>query len=208
MPVPCHHFGRNNAPRHRATPASAAAAASRARILRRTSVVISTRPPRCGDPLRREPQVTSTLVRRAVSSTLVALILALALPAVPAAAMTGTVTGKVVDSVTMQGIFDAHIYLGIPGGFIWAHSAVDGSFTIDLTPIQYNPSTPWQVYFVKSGYVTTPTNKFFLTSSGYVFGSDPANVPNPFPLVKQLVGPRSRCADAGPGNRNPPALPC
>ena len=48
--VPCHHFGRNNAPRHRATPASAAAAASCARILRRTSVVISTRPPRCGDP--------------------------------------------------------------------------------------------------------------------------------------------------------------
>jgi len=144
-------------------------------------------------------------VRRAVSSTLVALILALALPAAPAAAMTGTVTGKVVDSVTMQGIFDAHIYLGIPGGFIWAHSAADGSFTIDLTPIQYNPTTPWQVYFVKEGYVTTPTNKFTMTTSGYVFGSDPANVPAAFPLVKQLVGPRSSCTDST-GQQPPPTL--
>ncbi|TMF53074.1 MAG: hypothetical protein E6I19_13815 [Chloroflexi bacterium] len=118
--------------------------------------------------------MTSTLVRRAVSSTLVALILALALPAAPAAAMTGTVTGKVVDSVTMQGIFDAHIYLGIPGGFIWAHSAADGSFTIDLTP-------------------------------GYVFGSEPANVPAAFPLVKQLVGPRSSCTDST-GLQPPPTL--
>jgi len=149
--------------------------------------------------------VTSTLVRRAVSSTLVALILALALPAAPAAAMTGTVTGKVVDSVTMQGIFDAHIYLGIPGGFIWAHSAADGSFTIDLTPIQYNPTTPWQVYFVKDGYVTAPTNKFTMTTSGYVFGSEPANVPAAFPLVKQLVGPRSSCTDST-GLQPPPTL--
>ena len=149
--------------------------------------------------------MTSTLVRRAVSSTLVALILALALPAAPAAAMTGTVTGKVVDSVTMQGIFDAHIYLGIPGGFIWAHSAADGSFTIDLTPIQYNPSTPWQVYFVKDGYITAPTNKFTMTTSGYVFGSEPANVPAAFPLVKQLVGPRSSCTDST-GLQPPPTL--
>ncbi len=149
--------------------------------------------------------MTSTLVRRAVSSTLVALILALALPAAPAAAMTGTVTGKVVDSVTMQGIFDAHIYLGIPGGFIWAHSAVDGSFTIDLTPIQYNPSTPWQVYFVKDGYITAPTNKFTMTTSGYVFGSEPAKVPAAFPLVKQLVGPRSSCTDST-GQQPPPTL--
>ena len=149
--------------------------------------------------------MTSTLVRRAVSSTLVALILALALPAAPAAAMTGTVTGKVVDSVTMQGIFDAHIYLGIPGGFIWAHSAADGSFTIDLTPIQYNPTTPWQVYFVKDGYITAPTNKFTMTTSGYVFGSEPANVPAAFPLVKQLVGPRSSCTDST-GLQPPPTL--
>ena len=149
--------------------------------------------------------MTSTLVRRAVASTLVALILALALPAAPAAAMTGTVTGKVVDSVTMQGIFDVHIYLGIPGGFIWAHSAADGSFTIDLTPIQYNPSTPWQVYFVKDGYITAPTNKFTMTTSGYVFGSEPAIVPAAFPLVKQLVGPRSSCSDTT-GLQPPPTL--
>ena len=147
----------------------------------------------------------STLVRRAVASTLMALILALALPAAPAAAMTGTVTGKVIDSVTLQGIFDVHIYLGIPGGFIWAHSAVDGSFTIDLTPIQYNPTTPWQVYFVKDGYVTAPTNKFTMTTSGYVFGSEPANVPAAFPLVKQLVGPRSSCSDTT-GLQPPPTL--
>jgi len=149
--------------------------------------------------------VTSTFVRRAVASTLVALILALALPAAPAAAMTGTVTGRVVDSVTMQGIFDVHIYLGIPGGFIWAHSAADGSFTIDLTPIQYNPTTPWQVYFVKDGYITAPTNKFTMTTSGYVFGSEPANVPAAFPLVKQLVGPRSSCTDST-GQQPPPTL--
>src|SRR5213593_1299227 len=119
--------------------------------------------------------------------------------------MTGTITGKVVDSVTMQGIFDAHIYLGIPGGFIWAHSAADGSFTIDLTPIQYNPTTPWQVYFVKDGYVTAPTNKFTMTTSGYVFGSEPANVPAAFPIVKQLVGPRSSCNDTT-GLQPPPTL--
>ena len=149
--------------------------------------------------------MTSTLVRRAVSSTFVALILTLALPAAPARAMTGTITGKVVDSVTMQGIFDAHIYLGIPGGFIWAHSAADGSFTIDLTPIDYNPTTPWQVYFVKDGYITAPTNKFTMTASGYVFGSEPANVPAAFPLVKQLVGPRSSCTDST-GQQPPPTL--
>src|SRR5438309_2935955 len=152
--------------------------------------------------------MSATLLRRAATSTLVVLclLLTLALPARPAAAMTGTITGKVMDSVTHLPIQSVDVYLGIPGAFVWAHTAADGSFSIDLTPIQYNPSTPWQVYFVKSGYVTTPTNKFFLTSSGYVFGSDPANVPNPFPLVKQLVGPRSSCSDAGTGNPNAPAL--
>jgi hypothetical protein len=149
--------------------------------------------------------VISTLLRRAVASTLVALMLALSLPAAPALAMTGTITGRVVDSVTQQGIFDVHIYLGIPGAFIWAHSAADGSFTIDLTPIDYNPNTPWQVYFVKEGYVTAPTNKFLMTTSGYVFGSDPANVPAAFPLVKQLVGPRSSCSDTT-GLQPPPTL--
>jgi hypothetical protein len=152
--------------------------------------------------------MSSTLLRRAVTSTLVvlSLLLALLVPATPASAMTGTITGKVADSVTMVPIQGVDLYLGIPGSFVWAHSAADGSFSIDLTPIQYNPSTPWQVYFVKPGYVTTATNKFFLTTSGYVFGSEPANVPAVFPLVKQLVGPRSSCSDPGTGNPNPPAL--
>src|SRR6266581_4375356 len=152
--------------------------------------------------------MNASLLRRAVTSTLVALsLLALVVvPAAPAAAMTGTITGKVADSVTMAPLQNVDIYLGIPGAFIWAHSAVDGSFSIDLTPIQYNPATQWQVYFVKAGYVTAPTNKFYLTTSGYVFGSEPANVPAVFPLVKQLVGPRSSCTDPGTGNPNPPAL--
>ena len=152
--------------------------------------------------------MSSTLLRRAATSSLVVLclLLTLALPATPAAAMTGTITGKLADSVTKAPIQGAEVYLGIPGAYIWAHTAADGSFTIDLTPIQYNPGTPWQVYFVKPGYVTTPTNKFFMTTSGYVFGSDPANVPNPFPLVKLIVGPRATCADPGTGNPNPPAV--
>jgi len=152
--------------------------------------------------------MNSALLQRAATSTLVvlSLLLALVVPATPAAAMTGTITGKVADSVTMVPLQGVDIYLGIPGAFIWAHSAADGSFSIDLTPIQFNPSTPWQVYFVKSGYVTTPTNKFYLTTSGYVFGSEPLNVPAVFPLVKQIVGPRSSCTDPGTGNANPPAL--
>ena len=152
--------------------------------------------------------MSSTLLRRAVTTTLVALslLLALLVPAMPAAAMTGTITGKVADSVTHVPLQSVDIYLGIPGSFVWAHTAADGSFSIDLTPIQYNPNTPWQVYFVKAGYATTSTNKFYLTTSGYVFGSDPANVPALFPLVKQLVGPRSSCTDPGTGNPNPPAL--
>ncbi|HEY8824065.1 MAG TPA: hypothetical protein VIP07_04185, partial [Candidatus Limnocylindria bacterium] len=152
--------------------------------------------------------MNSTILRRAVTSTLVvlSLLLALLVPATPAAAMTGTITGKVVDSVTLQPIQGIDVFLGIPGAFVWAHTAADGTFSIDLTPVSYNPSTPWEVYFAKSGYSVTKTNKFFMTSSGYVFGSDPTNVPNPFPMVKQLVGPRSSCTDAGTGNPNPPAL--
>ena len=135
----------------------------------------------------------STFVRIAATAVLA---LSLLIPySSPAAGMTGTITGKVVDSVTGQGIFDVHLYLGIPGAFIWAHSAADGSFTIDLTPIQYNAQTQWQVYFVKDGYTIVPTNKFVMTTSGYIFGSEPANVPAAFPLVKQLVGPRSSCTD-------------
>src|SRR3981081_1234178 len=133
----------------------------------------------------------STFVRIAATGLLA---LTLLIPyGSPARAMAGTVTGRVVDSVTAQGIFDAHIYLGIPGAYIWAHSAADGSFSIDLTPIQYNAITQWQVYFVKDGYVTAPTNKFFMTTSGYIFGSDPANVPAAFPLLKQ-AGPPGPCA--------------
>jgi hypothetical protein len=138
----------------------------------------------------------STFVRIAATGLLA---LSLLIPySSPAHAMTGTITGRVVDSVTQQGILDVHLYLGIPGAFIWAHSAADGSFTIDLTPIQYNPQTQWQVYFVKDGYVIVPTNKFFMTSSGYVFGSDPANVPAAFPLVKQ-AGPPGPCDANVPG---------
>src|SRR5688572_10447295 len=137
----------------------------------------------------------STLSRRALTSTLVALLIALSVPAAPAAAMTGTITGRVHDSVTTQPIQNVALYLGIPGAFVWARTAADGSFTIDLTPIQYNPNTEWEVYFVKEGYVITHTNKFKMTSTGYVFGSEPAVVPASFPLVKQLVGPRSSCAD-------------
>jgi hypothetical protein len=143
--------------------------------------------------------MASTLLRRAVSSTLVVLtlLIALAVPAAPAAAMTGTITGKVVDSVTGQPIFDVRLYLGIPGPFyVWGRTAVDGTFSIDLTPVQYNPTTDFQVYFVKDGYAVVPTNKFKMTTSGYVFGSDPTNVPAAFPLVKQLVGPRSSCTDS------------
>src|SRR2546428_13071365 len=142
--------------------------------------------------------MNSTLLRRALAPTLavLCLLLTLAVPAAPAHAMTGTITGKVMDSVTKAPIQLIDVYLGIPGAFVWARTAADGSFTIDLTPIQYNPSTPWQVYFVKDGYITAPTNKFTMTTSGYVFGSEPANVPAAFPLVKQLVGPRSSRTDS------------
>jgi hypothetical protein len=140
--------------------------------------------------------MVSTFVRIAATGLLA---LSLLIPyGSPARAMTGTITGRVVDSVTQQGIFDVHLYLGIPGAFIWAHSAADGSFTIDLTPIQYNPNTEWQVYFVKDGYTIVPTNKFKMTTSGYVFGSEPAVVPAAFPLVKQ-AGPPGPCDTNTPG---------
>jgi hypothetical protein len=56
--------------------------------------------------------------------------------------------------------------------------------------------------------VTAWTNNFNLTTSGYVFGSEPANVPASFPLVKPTVGPvgpRSSCDDAT-GIQPPPTL--
>jgi hypothetical protein len=132
----------------------------------------------------------STFVRIAATGLLA---LSLLIPyGSPARAMTGTITGKVIDSVTLLPIQDVALYLGIPGAFVWARTAVDGTFTIDLTPVQYNPNTEWQVYFVKSGYVIVPTAKFLMTTSGYVFGSQPQLVPASFPLVKQ-AGPPGPC---------------
>ena len=80
--------------------------------------------------------MSSTLLRRAATSSLVVLclLLTLALPATPAAAMTGTITGKLADSVTKAPIQGAEVYLGIPGAYIWAHTAADGSFTIAGVP--------------------------------------------------------------------------
>jgi hypothetical protein len=133
--------------------------------------------------------------------------LALAIPAAPAAAAAGKIVGKVGDSVTGAPIQNVDVYLGIPGNFVWAHSAVDGSFTIDLDAVSAQDHGLWEIYFVKAGYVTTKTNKF-TSNGGYVFGQDPSptGVPAVFPLVKQLVGPRSSCADPGTGNPSPPAL--
>jgi hypothetical protein len=151
--------------------------------------------------------MSSTVLRRAVTSTLVtlAMLLALLVPATPAAAAAGKIMGKVGDSVTLAPIQLVDVYLGIPGAFVWAHTAVDGSFTIDLDAVSASDHGLWEIYFVKAGYATTKTNKF-QSNGGYTFGQDPTNVPAVFPLVKQLVGPRSSCSDAGTGNPNPPAL--
>src|SRR5882672_12344392 len=151
--------------------------------------------------------MNSTLLRRAVTSSLVALslLLSLLIPSTPAAAAAGKIVGKVGDSVTGSPIQLVDVYLGIPGFFVWARTAVDGSFTIDLDAVSAQDHSQWEIYFVKPGYVTTKTNKF-QSNGGYTFGQDPSNVPAVFPLVKQLVGPRSSCSDAGTGNPNPPAL--
>ena len=151
--------------------------------------------------------MNATLLRRAVTSTLVviSLLLALLVPSTPAAAAAGKIMGKVGDSVTLQPIQNVDVYLGIPGFFVWAHTAADGSFSIDLDAVSAQDHSQWEIYFVKPGYVTTKTNKF-TSNGGYTFGQDPANVPAVFPLVKQLVGPRSSCSDAGTGNPSPPAL--
>jgi hypothetical protein len=151
--------------------------------------------------------MSSTVLRRAVTSTLVvlSLLLALLVPATPAAAAAGKIIGKVGDSITLVPIQNVDVYLGIPGFFVWAHTAADGSFSIDLDAVSAQDHSQWEIYFVKPGYVTTKTNKF-QSNGGYTFGQDPANVPAVFPLVKQLVGPRSSCTDPGTGNPNPPAL--
>jgi hypothetical protein len=151
--------------------------------------------------------MSSTLLRRAVTSTLVvlSLLLTLVIQAAPASAAAGKIMGKVGDSVTLQPIALVDVYLGIPGNFVWARTAADGSFTIDLDAVSAGDHGLWEIYFVKPGYVTTKTNKF-VSNGGYTFGQDPANVPAVFPLVKQLVGPRSSCTDPGTGNPSPPAL--
>src|SRR2546426_1486602 len=101
--------------------------------------------------------MSSTLLRRAATSTLVvlALLLALAIPAAPAAAASGKIIGKVADSVTLAPIQNVDVYLGIPGYYVWAHTAVDGSFSIDLDAVSAQDHVTWEIYFVKSGYVTT-----------------------------------------------------
>src|SRR2546428_6388554 len=151
--------------------------------------------------------MSSTLLRRAATSTLVviSLLLALLVPATPAAAAAGKIMGKVGDSVTMLPIQNVDVYLGIPGAFVWAHTAADGSFSIDLDAVAAQDHGLWEISFVKAGYATTKTNKF-QSNGGYTFGKDRANVPAVSPLVKQLVGPRSSCTDPGTGTPTPPAL--
>src|SRR5438445_6880383 len=151
--------------------------------------------------------MNSTLLRRAVTATLVtlAMLLTLVVPATPAAAAAGKIMGKVGDSVTLAPIALVDVYLGIPGAFVWARTAADGSFTIDLDAVSAQDHGLWEIYFVKTGYVISHTNKF-TSNGGYTFGQDPANVPAVLPLVKQLVGPRWSCSDAGTGNPSPPAL--
>jgi hypothetical protein len=135
------------------------------------------------------------------------LVLALAIPATPAAAAAGKIIGKVGDSVTLAPISNVDVYLGIPGNFVWAHTAADGSFSIDLDAVAAQDHGLWEIYFVKPGYNLGKTNKF-VSNGGYTFGQDPTptGVPAIFPLVKQLVGPRASCTDTGTSNPNPPAL--
>src|SRR5439155_6282592 len=139
--------------------------------------------------------MNSTLLRRAVTATLVtlAMLLTLVVPATPAAAAAGKIMGKVGDSVTLAPIALVDVYLGIPGNFVWARTAADGSFTIDLDAVSAQDHGLWEIYFVKPGYVTPVKTNKFVSNGGYTFGQDPANVPAVFPLVKQLVGPRSSC---------------
>src|SRR6266498_4839558 len=98
--------------------------------------------------------MSATLLRRAATSTLaiLALLLALAIPATPAGAAAGKIMGKVGDSVTGAPIQLVDVYLGIPGFFVWARTAVDGSFTIDLDAVSAQDHATWEIYFVKSGY--------------------------------------------------------
>jgi hypothetical protein len=146
------------------------------------------------------------ILRRAAFPTLVllSLVVALAMPAAPArAAGAGFIHGRVVDSVTLQPIQDVCVYLGIPGNFCLWKTAADGTFDINLDAMLVNDHGQWQNYFVKAGYVTAWTN-VFTSNGGYVYGQDTLT-PASFPLVKQAIGPRSSCSDAG-FTSNPPAL--
>jgi hypothetical protein len=146
------------------------------------------------------------MLRRAAFPTLVllSLVAALAMPAAPArAAGAGFIHGRVVDSVTLQPIQDVCVYLGIPGNFCLWKTAADGTFDINLDAMLVNDHGQWQNYFVKAGYVTAWTN-VFTSNGGYVYGQDTLT-PASFPLVKQAIGPRSSCSDAG-FTSNPPAL--
>jgi hypothetical protein len=135
---------------------------------------------------------------------LLSLVVALAMPAAPArAAGAGFIHGRVVDSVTLQPIQDVCVYLGIPGNFCLWKTAADGTFDINLDAMLVNDHGQWQNYFVKAGYVTAWTN-VFTSNGGYVYGQDTLT-PASFPLVKQAIGPRSSCSDAG-FTSNPPAL--
>src|SRR5437879_13302873 len=120
--------------------------------------------------------MSSTLLRRVLAPTLavLCLLLTLAVPAAPADAMTGTITGKVMDSVTKAPIQLVDVYLGIPGAFVWARTAVDGSLTMDLTPTQYNRRQPWTVTCGTPRRATAPTTNSSLTPSASRLGSSRA----------------------------------
>ncbi len=129
----------------------------------------------------------STFIRIAATALLA---LSLLIPyGSTAAAASGHIRGKLIDSVTLQPIFNACVYLGVPGTFCSWHTAVDGTFDIDLDAISAGDHGLWQNFFFKEGYIVSGTNKF-VSNGGYTYGQDPTNVPAAFPLVKQLVGPR------------------
>src|SRR2546425_6432973 len=149
--------------------------------------------------------MNSTLLRRAVTSTLVtlAMLLTLVVPATPAAAAAGKIMGKVGDSVTLAPIQLVDVYLGIPGAFVWARTAADGSFTIDLDAVAAQDHGLWEIYFVKSGYVTAKTNKF-QSNGGDTIRPGTADVPAGFPLGEKQIRARPRRSDPGTRSPRPP----
>ncbi|MDQ2969358.1 MAG: hypothetical protein M3R37_13725 [Actinomycetota bacterium] len=138
----------------------------------------------------------SSLRRVAVSALAFILVLSsVGLSATPAAAQAGKISGRVVDSATLQPIQDVCVFLGIPGNFCIWKTDVNGAFSADLDSFASRDGLQWEVYFVKTGYVTTHTAKF-VSQGGYTFGQD-ALVPNPFPLTKAIVP--SACATTATG---------